>query len=86
MNKHLENLRLEEFIDMMRDEAKHKGLLLELEHEAQRLIYIDSKERKVTTFRRYQAYGKAFRLLCKVESLITPKLLPTIFMSEIIEF
>ena len=65
MNKHLENLRLEEFIDMMRDEAKHKGLLLELEHEAQRIIYIESTSGKeVTTFRRYQAYGKAFRLLC----------------------
>jgi hypothetical protein len=64
MNERLENLRLEEFIDSMRDEAKHKGKLLELDHEAQRLIYIDSKERKVTTFRRYQAYGKAFRLIC----------------------
>ena len=65
MNKHLENLRLEEFIDMMRDEAKHKGLLLELEHEAQRIIYIESTSGKeVTAFRRYQAYGKAFRLLC----------------------
>jgi len=64
MNERLENLRLEEFIDSMRDEAKHKGKLLELDHEAQRLIYIDSKERKVTTFRRYQAYVKAFRLFC----------------------
>lgn len=66
MNERLENLRLEEFIDSMRDEAKHKGKLLELDHEAQRLIYIDSKERerKVTTFRRYQAYGRAFRLIC----------------------
>jgi hypothetical protein len=39
--------------------------LLEVDHEAQRLIYVNSNSgSEVTTFSRYQAYGKAFRLIC----------------------
>jgi len=52
---YIQSLHPEGRIDMIRFEADKMGKLLEVEHEAQRLIYIDSD------LSRYQAYGKAFR-------------------------
>ena len=62
---YIPSLHPEGRIDMIRHQADKFGKLLEVDHEAQRLIYIDSNSRnEVTTFSRYQAYGKAFRLIC----------------------
>ena len=62
---YIKSLHPEGRIDMIRNQADKLGKLLEVDHEAQRLIYIDSNSRnEVTTFSRYQAYGKAFRLIC----------------------
>ena len=55
---YIQSLHPEGRIDMIRFEADKMGKLIEVEHEAQRLIYIDSN------LSRYQAYGKAFRLIC----------------------
>ena len=62
---YIQSLHPEGRIDMIRNQADKLGKLFEVDHEAQRLIYIDSNSRnEVTTFSRYQAYGKAFRLIC----------------------
>ena len=62
---YIQSLHPEGRIDMIRNQADKLGKLLEVDHEAQRLIYIDSNSRnEVTTFSRYQAYGKAIRLIC----------------------
>jgi hypothetical protein len=62
---YIQSLHPEGRIDMIRNQADKLGKLLEVDHEAQRLIYIDSNSRnEVTTFSRYQAYGRAFRLIC----------------------
>ena len=62
---YIQSLHPEGRIDMIRHQADKLRKLLEVDHEAQRLIYIDSNSRnEVTTFSRYQAYGKAFRLNC----------------------
>ena len=62
---YIQSLHPEGRIDMIRNQADKLGKLLEVDHEAQRLIYIVSNSRnEVTTFNRYQAYGKAFRLIC----------------------
>ena len=62
---YIKSLHPEGRIDMIRHQADKLGKLLEVDHEAQRLIYVNSNSgSEVTTFSRYQAYGKAFRLIC----------------------
>jgi hypothetical protein len=48
---YIQSLHPEGRIDMIRNQADKLGKLLEVDHEAQRLIYIDSNSRnEVTTF------------------------------------
>ncbi len=62
---YIQSLHPEGRIDMIRHQADKLGKLLEVDHEAQRLIYVNyNSGSEVTTFSRYQAYGKAFRLIC----------------------